>query len=43
MSLAWSAPFPSDFDPDTSAQQMLDHLIEQQRAEHPESTSTVRS
>ncbi len=37
-SLAWSAPFPSDFDPDTSAQQMLDHLIEQQRAEHPELT-----
>jgi len=35
-SLAWSAPFPSDFDPDMSAQQMLDHLLEHQRAEHPD-------
>ena len=34
-SLAWSAPFPSDYDPDMNAQQMLDDLIEHQRAEHP--------
>lgn len=32
--LARSAPFPSDFDPDMSAEQMLDHLINRKRAEH---------
>ena len=36
MSLAWSAPFPSDFDPNVSAEQMLDHLIPQQRAKQPD-------
>ena len=32
--LAWSAPFPSDLDPDMSAEQMLGHLINRKRAEH---------
>lgn len=30
-SVVWSAPFPSDFDPGMSAQQMLDGLIEHER------------
>ena len=34
--VAWSAPFPSDFDPGMNAQQMLDGLIEHERAEHPD-------
>jgi nucleotide-binding universal stress UspA family protein len=34
--LAWSGPFPSDFDPDMSAEQMLDRLMRQERADHPE-------
>lgn len=33
--LAWSAPIPSDFDPDMSAEQMLDHVIQRERSEHP--------
>ena len=35
-SLAWSAPFPSNFDPNSSAEQMLDHLVAQKRAEYPD-------
>ena len=34
--VSWSASFPSDFSPDTSAEQMLDHLIERKRANHPD-------
>ncbi len=41
-SLSWSGPFPSDFSPDTSAEQMLDHLIERKRADHPDLAITGR-
>ncbi len=34
--LAWSGPFPSDFNPKTSAEQMLEHLMERKGADHPE-------
>ena len=34
-SLAWSGPFPSDFDPNMSAQQMLDLLITRERSKYP--------
>jgi nucleotide-binding universal stress UspA family protein len=34
--LSWSASFPSDLNPDMSAQQMLDRLIERKRADRPD-------
>lgn len=35
-SLAWSAPFPAEFDPNTSAEQMLSQVIARERAEYPD-------
>jgi nucleotide-binding universal stress UspA family protein len=34
--LAWSGPFSSDFNPNMSAKQMLDHLIVRERTDHPD-------
>jgi nucleotide-binding universal stress UspA family protein len=36
--VSWSASFPADFNADMSTEQMLDDLIERNRAEHPDLT-----